>query len=292
MQSVQFIKMEGIGNDYVFIDHLGSNTPIQAQTSWIQGIADRHFGVGGDGLVLIEKSDRAAARMVMFNADGSQSAMCGNALRCIGLYVFEKSGQRDFQLESDIGLHQVRVVSGEPGSGEAILEVNQGAPIFERPRIPFAQQGPEPAQNASIQLTDGTEYHATVLSMGNPHCVIFVDDADAIELEKIGPRIENHPDFPERTNVEFVAPDITMTGQTGLYQRTWERGSGETLACGSGACAVAVAAILAGKFEHTVPIRLRGGSLELSWAGLENPAADVLLRGPARIVFKGEYPAP
>ena len=286
MAELEFIKMEGIGNDYVFLDRAALAKDWQPQTQQIQRIADRHFGVGADGLVLIEPSNQAAARMVMFNADGSRSAMCGNALRCIGLHVFHTTSQREFLLESDVGLHAVRVLAGQPGDSQAMLEVNQGPPVFERARIPFAKPGPEPAQEIGVVLEDGTSYTGTVLSMGNPHLVLFVDDADALDLQKIGPGLEHHPDFPERTNVEFVSSDAE-SARAGLYQRTWERGSGETLACGSGACAVVVAAVLAGKFEKTVPIRLRGGSLELEWDGNRDRNSDVLLRGPARIVFQG-----
>lgn len=288
MQTVKFIKMQGIGNDYVFVDQSKASTPVQPNTEWIRQIADRHFGVGADGFVLIEKSNKAAARMLMFNADGSHSVMCGNALRCIGLYIFEQTGQLEFNLQSEIGLHAVRILEGVQGQGHASIEINQGPPIFAADLIPFRQAGTEPITDIKIQLKDGSSYRATILSMGNPHCVIFVDDADAIDLQKVGPQIENHPYFPERTNVEFVSLHSSSTGD-GLYQRTWERGSAETLACGSGACAVAVAAVLAGHFKKIVPIQLRGGTLELEWNG---PGSDVLLRGPARLVFEGSYPAP
>lgn len=291
-----FIKMEGAANDYVFFDLRapsgGAGAPFNAAE--IRAISDRRTGVGGDGVVVIAPSERALARMVMFNADGSGSAMCGNALRCIALYVHEQTGQSDFLLESSVGLHRARVLERDP----AWIEIEMPAPRFAAADIPFdpARTGAAPMPPVGphgalldapirVSLPGGErEVRAALVSMGNPHCVVFVDDADAADFEQLGPALENHPAFPERANIEFVS--VYRAGG-GLYQRTYERGSGETLACGSGACAVHVAAALTGRSGAISRIRLRGGALELEWDAARHPATPVLMRGPARIAFRG-----
>lgn len=293
---IPFIKMEGAANDYVFFDLRETSAALAAPFSpaEIRAISDRRTGVGGDGVVVIAPSERALARMVMFNADGSSSAMCGNALRCIALHVHEQTGASEFTLESSVGLHRARVLARDP----AWIEIEMPAPRFAAADIPFdpARAGAAPAQPAGphgamldapirASLPDGErEVRAALVSMGNPHCVLFVDDADNADFEQLGPALETHPAFPERANIEFVSVDRASGG---LYQRTYERGSGETLACGSGACAVHVAAALTGRSGAVSRIRLRGGTLELEWDPTRLPAAPVLMRGPARVAFRG-----
>ncbi len=287
--------MEGAGNDYVFFDQRAGVGYAPLSPAEIRAISDRRTGVGGDGVVLIAPSDRALARMVMFNADGSSSAMCGNALRCIALHVHQQTGETDFLIESSVGRHRARVLSGDP----AWIEIEMPAPRFAAAEIPFdpARTGASPVRpvgphaallDTPIRISAaGLEREvraALLVSMGNPHCVLFVDDADAADFERLGPALETHPAFPERANIEFVSLDRASGG---LYQRTYERGSGETLACGSGACAVHVAAALTGRSGATSRIRLRGGTLELEWDPARLPATPVLMRGPARIAFAG-----
>ena len=328
-QTIQFIKMEGTANDYVFIDQLSGagawpadvDPDSQEGRELIQRLADRHRGVGGDGVVFIQppRGSQALARMRMHNADGSSSAMCGNALRCIALFVRARGGpeQREFLLESDVGLHMARVLqfSGDEQMAAGRFEVDLGAPIFAPERVPFAPERAESFQGDGVHAvlsdvrlaSDRTQLAippAVVLSMGNPHCVLFVDDADDARFEALGPVLENHPAFPERTNVEFVsieridripdgasaeaAADDPSGYASRLYQRTYERGTGETLSCGSGACAVHVAAVLTGRAQPVGRIRVRGGELELEWRGSVSEPSGVLMRGPARIVFRGE----
>lgn len=304
--------MEGTANDYVFIDQLSVDSAgpgawppdlepeSPAGRELIQRLADRHVGVGGDGVVFIRPAEdsQAVARMRMYNADGSASAMCGNALRCIALFAHQRSGALEFQLESDVGLHSVRVLEYDAETSAGRFEVDLGTPIFAADRIPFL-----PEQAASIGAGDGVTDvlsavqlksdqtgiaipPAVVLSMGNPHCVLFVPDADQADFEVLGPILENHPAFPERTNVEFASLEKS---DSRLYQRTYERGAGETLSCGSGACAVHVAAVLTGRSAPVGRIRVRGGELELEWRGSVTEPAGVLMRGPARLAFEGIF---
>lgn len=288
--------MEGAANDYVFFDQRepAGGAAATLTAAEIRAISDRRTGVGGDGVVLIAPSDRALARMVMYNADGSSSAMCGNALRCIALHVHDQTGQSDFLLESSVGLHRARVLQRDP----AWIEIEMPAPRFAAADIPFdpSRTGAPPAQPVGphgalldapirVSLPGGErEVRAALVSMGNPHCVLFVEDADDADVEALGPALERHPAFPERANIEFVSVDRAGGG---LYQRTYERGSGETLACGSGACAVHAAAALSGRSGVVSRIRLRGGVLELEWDASRHPAAPILMRGPARIAFRG-----
>ncbi len=296
-----FVKMEGTANDYVFFDALdfpADAVPVP-NTETIRRISDRRTGVGGDGVVLIAppQSPEARARMLMWNADGSSSAMCGNALRCIALHVHRRSGETEFVLESGAGSHRARVLEFDESSRSGVFEIDVGPPIFAAERIPFKGNGHSadgPLIDVPLQLevptalrdhgSNDLEVRGVVVSMGNPHLVLFVDDADREPVELLGPLLEHHPAFPERTNVEFVSPDPELPG---LYQRTFERGSGETLSCGSGACAVHVAAVLTGRAERRGKIRVRGGVLELEWNGdVANPGG-VKMRGPARVAFTG-----
>ena len=293
-REIEFVKMEGTGNDYVYLDlrALGPDADLDWLTpERVRALSDRRRGVGGDGVIVIAAgtAEDEAGRMRMWNADGSTSAMCGNGLRSLAWFVGRDLPEGDFVVTSDVGRHRARVLA--TGDREGTVEVEIGAPRFATADIPFAPEnvpGYDPGQagpHLDVPLeAGGARFTGSLVSMGNPHCVIFVDDADRAPVLEAGRFLERHPAFPERTNVEFVSPEAE-----GFYQRTFERGTGETLSCGSGACAVHVSSVLLGKAPRRNRIRLRGGTLELEWNG--NPGDDqpVILRGPVREVFRGRY---
>ncbi|MDR2695000.1 MAG: diaminopimelate epimerase [Deltaproteobacteria bacterium] len=279
-----FTKMEGTGNDYIYV--LESALPPamteKALAELAVRISDRHFGVGGDGLVLIcPPSDPAVAdfRMRMFNSDGSEAQICGNASRCIGKYVYDRgmTTKSSVALETRAGVKilDLRIEAGRVQS----VRVDMGAPRLKPSEIPMRADG-EHFINREITV-DGRVYLGTALSMGNPHLVVPVPDPDALDLARLGPLFERHPLFPERVNTEFV----TVTDRSHIRMRVWERGAGETLACGTGACAAAVACALNNLTDKTSTVHLRGGDLLLEWA--EN--GTVYQSGPARHVFDGHY---
>jgi len=277
---MHFTKMHGAGNDYVYVDCFRERLPADLAVL-AQHISDRRFGVGGDGLILIRPSEAADARMQMFNADGSEAEMCGNGLRCVAKYVYDKGICRRESLRIETGAG-VREASIEATSGVAHrVRINMGEPILEAERIPTRLEG-HPVVNRPLEIA-GQRLSATCVSMGNPHCVFFVERAtDELVLE-LAPQIERDAHFPSRVNVEFVeviSPDE-------LRQRTWERGSGETWACGTGASAVCVAGVLTGNSARRVLIHLLGGDLELEWNEADN---HVYMTGPAVEVFSGEWP--
>ena len=277
---IPFVKMHGIGNDYVYLDR-ASGTPARAAPALAetqlpalaQAIADRHFGVGGDGLVLILPGDTEPLRMRMFNADGSEAEMCGNAIRCVARYAHD-TGLADgarFSIET-----MRRAVAMEM-LDDGRVGADMGAPMrFDD----GAELGAEPLRPETLTI-DGIEHEFTPLSMGNPHAVVFVDDLD-FDLPALGTRFEHHPRFPQRTNTEFVVP----LARDRLRMRVWERGSGETLACGTGACAAAVAAVVTGRAGRRVTLHLRGGDLEIHWSPDDN---HVYMTGPAEYVFSGTF---
>lgn len=286
---MRFTKMHGIGNDYVYIDCINNPMP-QDPAELSRQVSDRHFGIGSDGLILITPSEVADARMRMFNADGSESEMCGNGLRCVAKYVYDHGIAKKSQLKIETG-RGVLTVELELNHGLAEkVRVNMGEPIFQAADIPTTLQG-NPPVNVGLHVKSGeiTWQHAvTVLSMGNPHVVAFVggeffqtDGEDWVV--KLGPIIENAPEFPRRINAHFVKvhspQEVTM--------RTWERGSGITLACGTGACAVGVAGVLTGLTQRKILAHLPGGDLELEWNESDN---HVYMTGPATEVFHGEWP--
>lgn len=275
---IEFTKMEGAGNDYVYLDFLEA-APADLSATQIAAISDRHFGIGSDGVVQILPSSRADALMRMWNADGSESSMCGNALRCVAFYTARKLGRSQLTLESKTGLHSARIL--ESSGVSSIAEVAIAAPAFEASRIPVLPEhlglsGEGPFFDFSVPHVPGK---GSLVSMGNPHLVIFVDNPAAVVLEKTGPALENHPAFPARTNVEFVS----VLADGSLKQRTWERGAGETLACGSGICAVLAAAHKTGRSGAKNTIHVRGGDLTAEW----KEDGIIYLTGPARIVFEG-----
>ncbi|GBF42873.1 diaminopimelate epimerase [Leptospira ellinghausenii] len=275
---INFTKMEGIGNDYVYID--ATKNDIRLTPEQIQKLSDRNFGIGGDGVIFIRNSNAGEFQMDMYNSDGSSSEMCGNGVRCVGKFVYDHGLTKNQKptIETGKGVLTLDLKTGTSGKVDMVT-VDMGEPILKPSLVPIVWPGEDPVINQEIEV-QGKKYRFTAVSMGNPHCVIYVDDADAFPVREIGPIIENHPLFPRRVNVEFVS----VRGKDHLYQRTWERGTGETLACGTGACAVTVASILNGKTGRSVRIDLRGGTLHVDWK--EN--GSVMMTGPAKEVFSGE----
>mgnify|MGYP003584807551 CR=1 FL=1 len=283
--ALRFTKMQGIGNDYVYVN--GFEEQVSDPGALARGISDRHFGVGSDGLVLILPSTVAGAdaRMRMFNADGSESEMCGNAVRCVGKYVHDAGicARDTVRIETLAGIKEVRLRFAENGEVDGAV-VDMGEPELMPARIPMqlaagADAGPFIARPVEV---DGWQVNLTAVSMGNPHAVVFMDGIDPLDLTRIGPLFEHHPLFPRRTNTEFVE----VLSRHKLRMRVWERGAGETLACGTGACAVAVAAVLEGRAERSVDIELRGGTLHIDWDASTN---HVFMTGGAATVFTGLY---
>src|SRR5262245_52914240 len=266
---MRFIKMHGIGNDYVYVDCFQER--VSEPERLAVRISDRHFGVGGDGLILIMPSDKADARMRIFNADGSEAQMCGNGIRCLAKYVYESGISRkpELAVETLAGVLSLRLMTAN-GSVN-MVQVNMGRPRLRRQDIPMRGVGD---RVVAEKLSAGDrQFTVTCVSMGNPHCVIYVDDVVQFPVKHYGPLLEHHAQFPQRTNVEW----IEWLNPRELRQRTWERGSGETLACGTGACAAAVASVLNGRTDRTVTVHLVGGDLEIEWAADEH----VYMTGPA-----------
>lgn len=277
---MRFTKMQGAGNDYVYVDCFRQEMPHDpAGLSRI--ISDRHFGVGSDGLILICPSNTADARMRMFNADGSEAEMCGNGIRCVAKFLYDHGLVRKPALRIETGRGVLNLELEVQKGSVSQVRVDMGEPILESSKIPTTLPGSPPV-NAPLEVA-GQKLHVTCVSMGNPHCAIFVDAITDDMVLGLGPKIETHPAFPRKINVEFVsiqAPDE-------LTMRVWERGSGETMACGTGACGSAVAAVLAGKAQRRVTMHLRGGDLQLHWSENNN---HVYMTGPAVEVFSGEWP--
>lgn len=275
---MKFTKMQGIGNDYVYVNCFEETVADPERVSEI--ISDRHFGIGADGLVLIMPSDKADFRMRMFNADGSEGNMCGNATRCIGKFVYDNhlTDKTNITLETRSGIKKLTLYP-ENGKVKTVL-VDMGKAVLKPADIPMNVSG-DTFINKPITV-DGKEVFITAVSMGNPHAVTYVDDVDSLELEKIGSSFENHPLFPERVNTEF----IKILDESTMQMRVWERGSGETWACGTGACAATAASVLNGYFPHDkeITVKLRGGDLFITYKS----DGTVLMRGPAETVFTGE----
>lgn len=275
--SLDFIKMQGCGNDYIFIDCF--NGVPKDPSGLARVLSDRHFGVGGDGIVLICPSDKADAKMRMFNRDGSEGLMCGNAIRCVGKYLYDVRGVRREQIAVDtpsgVRLLDMIVRGGIATGARVMMEKAVLAPR----NIPVLLDG-ESVIGRRITV-GGAEYAVTCVSVGNPHCVVFCNDPDTLDLGSIGPEFENFPLFPERVNTEFVR----LCPDGGLYMRVWERGSGETLACGTGACAVAAAAVENGFCPRgeEIPVRLRGGTLTVKY----DADGTLFMTGDAAEVFRG-----
>ena len=274
---INFTKMHGIGNDYVYVD--GFKETINNPNAFSEFISDRHFGIGADGLVMILPSDQADFKMRIFNADGSEAKMCGNATRCIGKFVYEAgyTTKKNITLETLSGIKYLRLtVENEQVSS---VEVDMGTAILVPKEIPVLSD-----LNRFINepiIIDAKTYHTTCVSMGNPHAVVYCDDVDSLSLETIGPKFEFNPLFPDRINTEFVQ----IIDENTVKMRVWERGSGETWACGTGACAVSVACVLNGycKPGQEIHVQLRGGNLRITY----NEDGSVIMKGPATKVFDG-----
>jgi diaminopimelate epimerase len=275
---MKFTKMHGIGNDYIYVN--GFEEHIEHPAEVARAVSDRHFGIGSDGLILILPSSHADFRMRMFNADGSEAQMCGNGIRCLAKYVYDRgmTQKTTMQVETLAGVLALQLFLSH-GVVERV-RVKMGEPRLERPQIPM--RGPAGRVLREPLIVDGTTFEVTAVSMGNPHCVVFVDDPQTFDVASWGPRFEHHPAFPEGVNTEFVQ---VLDAQT-FSMRVWERGSGETLACGTGASAVAVACHLTGRTGRRVTGHLRGGSLELEWNETDN---QVYMTGPAVEVCNGEW---
>ncbi|MDO4623306.1 MAG: diaminopimelate epimerase [Eubacteriales bacterium] len=277
---MKFVKMHGCGNDYVYVNCFEEKIDDPAALSI--KVSDRHKGIGSDGLILVKPSDCADAEMDIYNADGSQAKMCGNGIRCVAKFVYDfgiaKKEQLKIDTQSGVKTLDLTIKNGKVST----VRVNMGGAELTAVKVPVIADT-EQAIDAPI-LVDGKEYRYTAVSMGNPHAIVFMDDVTGLQIEEIGPKFENHPAFPDRVNTEF----IKVLSEDTIQMRVWERGSGETMACGTGACAAAVASILNNKVKAGVPItvKLLGGDLTIEWDRERNI---VYMTGPAETAFIGEY---
>ena len=275
---LKFTKMQGLGNDYVYMDCTKSGEPEDA-ISLACFVSNRHFGVGSDGLILICKSNTCDFKMRMFNADGTEAEMCGNGIRCVGKFVYDKglTSKTEITVETLAGVKNLKLQVVE-GKVETV-EVDMGEPILEAEHIPVISKE-YPVKNLKLQA-EGKEFTFTCVSVGNPHAITIVDNVDSFEVEKYGKKLEVDPHFPEKANIEF----IEILDRKQVKMRVWERGSGETFACGTGASAVAVACNLNGLTREDVTVKLLGGDLQIKWNKENN---HIYMTGPAVTVFEGE----
>ena len=276
---MRFTKMHGCGNDYIYINGASEKMEQDRKPDFVRRVSDRHFGIGGDGVIFINPSTEADFEMEMYNADGSRAEMCGNGIRCVAKYVYDK-GLTDKTEISIVSCGKVKYLQLflKDGKVESV-RVNMGAPILQAGEVPVISDR-EQVIDEPI-LVQGKEYKMTCVSMGNPHAVIFTEDVTNLAIESIGPYFENHERFPKRTNTEFVK----VLDRKTVQMRVWERGTGETLACGTGCCATVVACILNGLTDSTVTVKLLGGEIEVFWDQENNL---VYMTGPAETVFEGE----
>lgn len=274
---MKFTKMHGTGNDYIYINCFEEK--IDDPVSLSLKLSDRHFGIGGDGIIMICPSDTADFKMQMYNADGSEGKMCGNGIRCVAKYVHDRqlTDKKEITVETRSGI-KILSLNIENDSVKTV-RVDMGEPVILTDDIPVISDTPE-FINQPV-TANGNVYMMTCVSMGNPHAVTFVDDVASLDLPRLGPPLEKHPMFPDRANIEF----IQVIDEKTLKMRVWERGSGETLACGTGACAALVASVLNGKCRRRAKLLLLGGSLDIEWNEINN---HVYLTGPAEFVFDGE----
>ena len=279
---MKFTKMHGCGNDYVYINGMEEKIPLEGKPELVRKMSDRHFGVGSDGVIFINASDQADFEMEMWNADGTRGEMCGNGIRCVAKYVYDK-GLTDKEEISIISGGQVKYLKLQVEDGKMMTaRVNMGRPVFTAKDIPVVMpDGEEKAVDVPI-VVKGEEYRMTCVSMGNPHTVVFVTDVSDMEIARIGPCFENHERFPKRVNTEFVK----VIDRKHVEMRVWERGSGETLACGTGSCAAAAACILNGLTENAVTVKLLGGELLIEWDRDEDV---IYMTGPAATVYEGTF---
>jgi diaminopimelate epimerase len=286
---MHFVKMHGLGNDYVYLDCFRQSVPADP-AALSRAMSDRHFGIGSDGLILICPSDRADARMRMFNADGSEAEMCGNGVRCVAKFVYDHGLARKPVLQVETGRGVLRLELEVAGGKVRQVRVDMGEPILDAEKIPTTLPGPRVLDCPDFPVPPGPwagqcglEPRLSCVSMGNPHAVLYCRDVARVPLESVGPILEKTPIFPRRTNVHFVQVHAPSEATV----RTWERGSGATLACGTGACAVAVAGVLTGRTQRRLTAHLPGGDLHLEWSAADN---HVYMTGPAVEVFGGEWP--
>lgn len=276
---MKFVKMHGCGNDYVYVNGATEIMPMEDKPEFIRRVSDRHFGIGSDGVIFINPSENADFEMEMWNADGTRGEMCGNGIRCVGKFVYDfgLTDKTSITVES-AGKIKYLDMTEKDGKVQSI-RVNMGSPILEPSEIPVVFEGEQMV--AEPVIVEDKEYKMTCVSMGNPHAVVFVEDVQGLDLEKIGPAFEHHKIFPNRTNTEFVR----VIDRNTVEMRVWERGSGETLACGTGCCATAVACILNGFTENAVTVKVLGGELLIEW---DRDANLIYMTGPATTVFVGE----
>lgn len=284
---MKFTKMHGCGNDYIYINGFTEQFPQQEKSELVKAISDRHFGIGGDGVIFINPSTEADFEMEMYNADGSRAEMCGNGIRCVAKFVYDK-GMTDKKHVSIISAGKMKYLDLILANGQvSSVRVNMGSPILEPELIPVVMEPSVHSVDAAPRVVNeplvvnGREYRMTCVSMGNPHAVIFTENVENLNLKEIGPSFENHERFPRRINTEFVE----VRDRTHVFMRVWERGTGETLACGTGACAAVVACILNGLTSDQVSVQLLGGELQIEW---DREANLVYMTGPAATVFEGE----
>lgn len=276
---MKFTKMHGCGNDYIYVDGAREQIPHDQKPEIVKRLSDRHFGIGGDGVIFINPSKEADFEMEMYNMDGSRAEMCGNGIRCVAKFVYDE-GLTDKTSISVVSCGKIKYLDLFLEHGKvSTVKVNMGTPILKAQDIPVIA-GADEVIGERIEVEDRI-YEMTCVSMGNPHAVIFMDDVSTLPLDKIGSLFENHVRFPRRINTEFVK----VLDEEHVEMRVWERGTGETLACGTGACAVTVACILNGLTKEQVTVKLLGGNLQIQWDRKENV---VYMTGPAVTVFKGE----
>ena len=282
---LKFTKMHGCGNDYIYVDGQTEKIPAEKKPELVRRLSDRHFGIGGDGVIFINPSDIADFEMEMYNLDGSRAEMCGNGIRCVAKFVYDKK-LSDKTFVSICSFGKIKYLDLCVSDGKvSTVKVNMGSPVLEAEEIPVIFDGNAGAGDRAVIdekiEVGGREYKMTCVSMGNPHAVVFMDEVSTLPLDQIGPGFENHARFPKRVNTEFVK----VIDRDNVEMRVWERGTGETLACGTGACATAVACILNGLTNEKVTVKLTGGSLDIRWDRKENL---VYMTGPATTVFEGE----
>ena len=279
---MKFTKMHGCGNDYIYVNGFAEHIDADRKPELVRRLSDRHFGIGGDGVIFINPGKSAAFEMEMYNADGTRAQMCGNGIRCVAKYIYDHglTDQTDIAIES---FGRVKYLELTPGSDDKVstVRVNMGEPVLRAAEIPVISDN-EQVVSEAIEV-DGKVYEMTCVSMGNPHAVVFIDDADIkdLDIEAVGPYFENHARFPERTNTEF----LRIIDRNNVQMRVWERGTGETLACGTGCCATAVACVLNGLTDTKVNVSVPGGEILCEWDRQDNV---VYMTGPAATVFEGE----
>lgn len=287
---MRFTKMHGLGNDYVYVNCFKEKVEHPSEVA--RFVSDRHFGIGSDGLIMINPSKVADFEMEMYNADGSRGEMCGNGIRCVAKYVYDKglTDKKDITIVSAGKIKYLKLtVEGKTATDRGqvtLVQVNMGNPILAPAEVPVTVEATQetadgPAVVNAPIMVDDTEYHMTCVSMGNPHAIVFMEGVKDLDIEKIGPKFEHHTCFPNRTNTEFVE----ILDRKNVFMRVWERGTGETLACGTGCCATAVACVLNGLTDEEITVKLLGGELHIKWDRKENL---VYMTGPAKIVFEGE----